>query len=577
LLKRLLPVLALLSALLVPATAGAAVTGGIVHGPKFPANEVEQAKGIGAKWVRIYFKWSEAMPGTSRPSNFSDANPCGGVDMGHLANFRNRIKPYADAGIGVAVQVLYTPPWALPAGVAPTAETSPPANMDDYGIFMKCMAEQFAAEVGVWEVWNEPDDNLFWMNGPEPAKYAAMLKATYPRVKAGDPDARVFIGGLVGNDTDFMDKLYANGAKGNYDGIDVHLSTACLTVGPNFYYREENGKIGRNSFSGHRELRQTMLDNGDDKPLWLEIGWGTYTGDCIHAGPAGREEGRLSGVPEDKQAEFLRHAAGCATAESYIENLMWFSYQDVGGSNDWDRWMGLIKTDGSPKLAHGAFRELFTGIKPPTARTDCGTVVDREAPAVQIPSLPSIYFNRFVIKGSATDGRTKVTKIEFWVDGKRVEGTNQEGGTYNLDWFGSTKLGLGKHKIELRAFDEAKNVGTAVKEITKVDPSKAPRTATARITFSAKKRSGRRVVINARVLRALTGDFTEDPKGRLQIFFDRKKGSKWIQTSRFTKGIGKKIAFTYKAKKPGTWRVRAQLAVDAPYKNTKLKPKQFKL
>ena len=83
----------------------------------------------------------------------------------------------------------------------------------------------------------------------------------------------MLVGGLVGNDFEFVEALYDNGAKGSFDGVGVHTDTACLTTDPREYYREPSGRIGRYSFTGYREVRATMLAHGDDKPIWMtELG-----------------------------------------------------------------------------------------------------------------------------------------------------------------------------------------------------------------------------------------------------------------------------------------------------------------
>ena len=111
------------------------------------------------------------------------------------------------------------------------------------------------------------------------------------------------MGGLVGNNYDFVEKLYSHGAQGSFDGVGVHTDTACLSTDPREYYREPNGRIGRYSFTGYREVRATMLAHGDDKPVWMtELGWSTTNGTCARGGRAGTKE---AGVSQAVQADFL--------------------------------------------------------------------------------------------------------------------------------------------------------------------------------------------------------------------------------------------------------------------------------
>ena len=69
-----------------------------------------------------------------------------------------------------------------------------------------------------------------------------MLRAAYPAIKAVAAERRRRApAALNGNDMDFVAALYANGAQGAFDAVGVHTDTACLTNGPDRYYRDERG------------------------------------------------------------------------------------------------------------------------------------------------------------------------------------------------------------------------------------------------------------------------------------------------------------------------------------------------
>ena len=57
----------------------------------------------------------------------------------------------------------------------------------------------------------------------------------------------------------------------------MHTDTACLLTSPAEFYREPNGRVGRFSFTGYREVHDVMAANGDGaKGVWMtEIGWNT--------------------------------------------------------------------------------------------------------------------------------------------------------------------------------------------------------------------------------------------------------------------------------------------------------------
>ena len=553
-----LPLILLAAALLLPAAAAPAAQPGIVQSANYPADEAQVSAGIGARWVRLYFRWDEAEPGST------GGNCQRREDV--IQNFERRVNAYRLAGVNVLTVVMFSSPCANNGAgmtVAPDAAR--------YANFMEYMARRFAGRVGAWEIWNEPDETVFWHRGPDPLAYAGLLKAAYPAIKRADPLATVVTGGMTGNNFQFLEQLYRNGVKGSFDAVAVHTDTACLIRSPDFYYRERDGRIGRFSFTAYREVHRTMRENGDaDKTIWMtELGWSTLTSRCRHPGVTER---RPSGVSREKQAQFLEKAFACMAADPYVSHALWFSLRDAGTTNQYDHHLGLQDTAGAPKPAFNTFRRLFgNGANGPAADPNCGAKVDTDVPAVTI-DVPARYFNRFVVSGRATDPTTPISRIELWVDGRRVAGLNQKGARYRRDWFGSTKLRPGGHKIELRAYDEALNVGVATATVTKLTAASGIREASARVSLRAKRAGGRRISVRARVRRATTGEFTEQPRGRLIVHFDQRRGKRWKPVSRFTKGISKPIRMTYTARAGGRWRVWGELRVDPPYRRARTKP-----
>src|SRR5215212_5186742 len=293
----------------------------------------------------------------------------------------------------------------------------------EYAAVATDLATQLRGKNVAYEVWNEEDDTTFWADGPQPAAYTALLKAAYPAFKAGDPAAKVLVGGLVGNDFDFLGKLYANGAKGSFDGVGVHTDTACLTTDPREYYREPSGRIGRYSFTGYREVRATMLAHGDDKPVWMtELGWATTTATCERGGRAGTKEG---GVSQAAQADFLTKAYGCLANDPWVQFASWFSLSDVQtGSPDDALNLGLMSDAFAAKPEFGAFQRAVSA-----TAINCGGTLDSGAPDVQIlaPTEGQKYLTSLPISVRASDSEG-VTDIDLKVDGKEIPlKTNKDG------------------------------------------------------------------------------------------------------------------------------------------------------
>ena len=557
-------VTALLALAVLPAAAPAAQRGIAVLGYS-PGNTVDEAATAGqllgqnsGGWVRIFVDWAPIEPADES------------FDESQLQQYDRRIDALRAQGLNIVMVAQRAPGWAR---LVPGSTVSPPADPNQYARFMAVLADRYAGKVGAWELWNEPDDKVHWYNGPEPARYAALLKATYPAVKAAararGADPVVLVGGLVGNDYDFVEQLYRNGAGDSFDAVGVHTDTACLVRNPGFYYREESGRIGRYAFSGYREVRQTMLNHGQAKDIWMtELGWAVDTSDC----PAeyGAEEGRKSGVTAAQQAEFLKQAYQCVATDPYLRVGIWFSMQDASSAGGFVNRYGLIDYNGAPRPSFAAFQQAG-GLGP----AFCGAKVDVDKPAMTM-NAPKEYFDRLALTGSATDPTTPISRIELWVDGKRVQGANKDGSKYEIDWFGARELSYGNHDVELRAYDEALNVGVAKAVVKRVNRKNASRTLNARIAFRVKKTGGRKLKIVGRVRKALDGG-SEEPRGRLRIFVERFKKGKFRPFSRYTKGISRTARINYTARKGGRFRVWARYAAEAPYKHQRTKKLVFRL
>src|SRR3989344_1442794 len=58
--------------------------------------------------------------------------------------------------------------------------TFPPKDNLDFGNYAYAIAKRYK-DVMYWQIWNEPNNPIFWPTGPDADEYADMLKATYGR------------------------------------------------------------------------------------------------------------------------------------------------------------------------------------------------------------------------------------------------------------------------------------------------------------------------------------------------------------------------------------------------------------
>jgi hypothetical protein len=302
---------------------------------------IAHAHALHAKLVRTEVPWAV----------FEPAGPS--VEAGAQAFTDRLLSDAAAAGIRVIMDVDDTPCWAssapsaLLAGCGAFGESEanawPPSEPGSYAAFVAYLARRYGSELAAIEVWNEPDQaNEDYFAGPDKAeRYAALLRAAYPAVKAADPSVLVLAGSLVGTNGAFLQLLYEKGIKGYYDGLAVHFYTLTLAA--------------------VRRTHEVQVANGDSKPLWLdEFGWPS----CA---PRERIEQEQECVTPRLQATNLANMLRALARIPYVAAAVAYKLQDSGAED-----FGLLSSGGAQKPAFkavaGALRSLFGSISPITLR-----------------------------------------------------------------------------------------------------------------------------------------------------------------------------------------------------------------
>lgn len=156
----------------------------------------------------------------------------------------------AAAGLSVLAMVAHNPK-PLPA-----AKT--------FGIFMGALAARYPAVIG-WEIWNEPNLQLYWKKG-NPEAFVPYQQAAYEAIKAVAPSVPVFSSGLAACEShsgfafgpkwpffasytnvdpvEWLTRAYAAGIGGHMDGVAIHpycLDTAfrSLSFAPTDQYVQD--------------------------------------------------------------------------------------------------------------------------------------------------------------------------------------------------------------------------------------------------------------------------------------------------------------------------------------------------
>ena len=215
--------------------------------------DLDRMKAAGMDYVRFDVSWR-------------NSEPTKGSYL-YLDKLDQVISAVQAHGMALTMTVIETPGWANGnAGMF-----APPTNPSDFASFLGVLAKRYASRSGmVWEVWNEQNDPHFWTTGPSATQYAAMLKAAYAAIKANDPDATVVTGGILFNNTAFLEGLYAAGAGASFDGLAIHPYTISRapsdTSSPYYSYA-----------SSVPQFQAVLAAHGQaSKPIWItEFGWST--------------------------------------------------------------------------------------------------------------------------------------------------------------------------------------------------------------------------------------------------------------------------------------------------------------
>jgi hypothetical protein len=280
------------------------------------APQFDQAAAVGATVFRGSIPWRKVEP---RRRSY---------DPSQLAWLDGVIRLAEARGMVPIFNVVGTPCWAITDGKPCTYWTAP-SNVQDYADIVHFLHLRYGARVMAWEVWNEPDYQVFWAGEPpNPAKYAAMVRAT----KRASPDAYILGGALAHTSTTYLKGLYDNGILGWFDALSLH-PYAPYDVPPGG--SPDDCSFPPMSYAcGVPAIRDTMLARGDSRGIWFtEFGWNSsLVGDAF-------------------QARYLKRAFEIAQSWSYVTLLTWYILND---SNDC--CLGLYRADGSERPAAGVFR-----------------------------------------------------------------------------------------------------------------------------------------------------------------------------------------------------------------------------
>ncbi len=207
------------------------------------------------------------------------------------------------------------------------------------------VAQRYKDKVIYWELWNEPDSQVYWNPQDGMKAYVGLLKEVYSALKKIDPDCKVLNGGLA-NGLISVNRLYDSGAQGYFDIMNIHIFETPLDL----------AAIKR--VKAYVKLtKKVMARNGDgDKKIWItEIG-------CPGVKKGVRTKNWWMGKnPSEKlQAIWAKTVYTNLLKEKSVEKIFWAFFRDT--NEHWKNgtdYFGLIRNDFSKKPAFEAYKEAY--------------------------------------------------------------------------------------------------------------------------------------------------------------------------------------------------------------------------
>ncbi|MDX1535168.1 MAG: glycosyl hydrolase [Candidatus Spechtbacterales bacterium] len=241
------------------------------------------------------------IPGISSTADINKAEELGvtivRLSPNDLSFTKNDLK---SRGIDIMVQKIDNKPSGMDG-------VPPPSDYNQWAQELKQVVRN-NPDVKYWQVWNEPNEILYWYPNPNAGEYVKLLKASYLAIKDANPDAVVISAGLSGINPpkQYLRDMYQEGAEPYFDVLALHPYGQPNS--PDTYLKDYI-----------LYMKNIMETYGDiNKPIWItEIGWPT-------------KEDEFGAVSAAEQAEYLKRTYEISQGIDLIKNVFWYRMQDAG-------------------------------------------------------------------------------------------------------------------------------------------------------------------------------------------------------------------------------------------------------
>jgi len=227
------------------------------------------------------------------------------------------------------------------AGWAALHWNDPPPD-DLFLWYVSKVVRRYRDRVKYWEVWNEPNEKIYWSGELE--RYVTLLQKTYTTLKKEDPGSKVLIGGLSQNAGAKLEEAYRCGASGFFDIVNLHPFSSPLQDGivltRSMYDDARRAMLAQNE--GHKEIWFTEIGCPGLRPGEVRDPW--WMGDS---------------PSEEAQARWVETVYREALQWPGVEKIFWAFFRDTPNhfKNGIDRF-GLLRNDFSKKPSFYAYQKI---------------------------------------------------------------------------------------------------------------------------------------------------------------------------------------------------------------------------
>jgi hypothetical protein len=304
---------------------------------------LRRQRAVGSHLLRQNFDWAyiERAPGRYRWDKY---------DRYVLTAARFRVRILA---------IVFNPPgWHSTAPIEGERRhgTYPPKDYAEYAAFAKRLVERYGPNgrlwrkyptnpkfpIKSWQIWNEPNLDVYWATGASAEEYVAMLRAASAAIREADPTAEIVTAGMPQSKLGipllkFIDDMYKHEGKGTFNTIAINP------------YSRTTGEL----YNRLKGVRAVMNRNDDaEAQIWItELGWSD-------AGPKSRFR-----VGPDGQARLISRSfdmIGRNRVRLGLRGVIYTFWKDGRPyppqfKDFWGLHTGLFRKNGKPKKAYSAF------------------------------------------------------------------------------------------------------------------------------------------------------------------------------------------------------------------------------